>query len=84
MSILCHPLGSHFPVGRIEISNNFFKTVVHALYFFPHFGAFFLVVVDHFPATGARVFTVTGVCVIRLGLLVHLIGVGGLAFAPAT
>ena len=33
--------------------------------------------------TGAGVFTLTGVQVVRLGLLVHLVGVGGLAFVPA-
>ena len=47
MSILCHPLGSCFPVGRIEISNkNFQNSGMHFVFFFPCFRAFFPVVVD--------------------------------------
>ena len=47
MSILCHPLGSHFPVGRIEISNKFFKNGgTHFVFFSPHFRAFFPALVD--------------------------------------
>ena len=47
MSILCCPLGSRFPVGRIEISNNFFLNGgMHFVFFFPRFRAFFLAVVD--------------------------------------
>ena len=47
MSRGCCPLGSHFPVGRIEISNNFFQNGgMHFVFFFPCFRAFFLAVVD--------------------------------------
>ena len=51
MSILGRPLGSHFPVGRIEINNNNNKNrwATHC-FFVPFFWTFFWVVVDFFLA----------------------------------
>ena len=51
MSILSCPLGTHFPVGRIEINNNKKKNrrATHC-FFVPFFWTFFLAVVNFFPA----------------------------------
>ena len=51
MSILGRPLGSRFPVGRIEINNNNNKNrrATHC-FFVPFFWTFFRAAVDVFPA----------------------------------
>ena len=51
MSILGRPLGSRFPVGRIEINDNNKKNrrATHC-FFVPFFWTFFRAVVDFFPA----------------------------------